>query len=125
MHETDPGATMISAAILLVFGSTRVSVLLPSLTTQTASALVVRPPSLLAMPIGIVATTALVLMSTRASAGLAPFSTFGRSPHSGTHTLPNPAARPEHGRLPTSMFAATVLVFMSSRWTVFLGPLET
>src|ERR1051326_474468 len=125
MHETDPAATAISAATLLVFGSMRESVVLLSLTTQTASGLVVKPPSLLAMPIGIVAATALVLMSTRASAGLAPFSTLGRSPHSGTHTLPNPAASPEHGRLPTSMVAATVLVFTSSRWIVFLGPLET
>ena len=54
-------------------------------------------------------------MSMRASAGRAPFSVPGRSPHTGTHTLPKPAARPEHGRLPTSIAATTWLVFGSSR----------
>src|SRR5215471_21207830 len=47
------------------------------------------------------------------------------SPQFGTHTLPNPAARPEQGFFPTGITAATLLVFGSSRWTVFLGPLET
>src|SRR5215471_9435680 len=47
------------------------------------------------------------------------------SPQFGTHTLPNPAARPEQGRLPTAMAATTVLVLGSSRWTVPFGPLVT
>src|SRR5579871_3005779 len=47
------------------------------------------------------------------------------SPQLGTQMLPNPAASPEQGRLPTAMTAVTVLVFTSMRWTVFLGAFET
>src|SRR5215467_7070560 len=100
---TDPGATAISADTVFVAGSIRESVPLMSVHIQTASGDTAIPPSLLATPTGIVATSSLVLISTRASAGLTPFSTFGRSPQSGTQTLPNPAASPEQGRLPTSM----------------------
>src|SRR5690349_12598255 len=125
MAETEPGATSISAATLLVAGSMRESTPLMSVTTQTASGLAVRPPSLLAMPTGMVAVTWLALGSMRATEGFTPFSTLGRSPQSGTQMLPKAAARPEHGRLLTSMVATTSLVWMSRRWTVFLGAFDT
>src|SRR5437016_1939399 len=68
------------------------------------------------MPVEIVAITLPVFTSRRASA---------RSPQSGTHTLPNPAARPEHGRLPTAVVAVMVLVFGSSYETVSFGSFDT
>ena len=68
------------------------------------------------MPVGTTAVTLPVLTSTRASA---------RSPQSGTHTLPKPVARPEHGCLPTAIVARTVLVFGSSSDTVSFGAFET
>src|SRR5882672_4842380 len=63
-----------------------------------------------------VETTVLVFVSTRESV---------LSMQLGTHMLPNAAVNPEQGRLPTSTVAMTLLVFASSRWTVFFGPLET
>jgi len=46
------------------------------------------------------------------------------SPQFGTHTLPNPAASPEQGFLPTAN-VVTVLLFGSSLDTVPFGEFET
>ena len=46
------------------------------------------------------------------------------SPQFGTHRLPNPAARPEHGCLPTANVVAAAL-FGSRRATMFFGEFET
>ena len=47
------------------------------------------------------------------------------SPQFGTHTLPKPAASPEHGRFPTVTAAATAFVLTSNRCTEFFGPFDT
>ena len=77
-----------------------------SVSIQTLSELVAIPPSLSAGPYGKEATTRFVLISMRDRV---------LSPQFGTQMLPNPAANPEHGRLPTSITAATVFVFTSRR----------
>src|SRR5438874_8203531 len=73
-------------------------------------------PSLLAMVDRIAGVTAPVFRSTRA---------IVLSPQLGTHRLPNPAARPEHGPLPTGMIAATVLALGSNRATLSFGRFDT
>src|SRR5215207_2729801 len=78
----DPGAIGISATILFVFGSMRLSTPFLSDGSHTAFELAVMPPSLSAGPTGIVATTVLVLMSTRETVLSTQF---------GTQMLPNPA----------------------------------
>src|SRR5258707_432167 len=89
---------------------------LASVTSHTASGLAAIPPSLAAGGMGSVAVTWLVFGSIRESV---------LSPQLGTQILPNPAASPEQGRLPTKTAATTVLVFGSRRCTVPLGPLVT
>src|SRR5450755_161242 len=100
----------------LVLGSTRESFPALSETSQTASSEVAMPPSLSPGPMGMVAETEFVFMSTRATV---------LSPQLGDQMLPKPAARPEQGRLPTVTVAAIELVFRSSRWIAFRGPLAT
>src|SRR5262245_40890656 len=74
------------------------------------------PPSESAIVIGKVACALPSLRSRRVMV---------ESPQFGTHTLPNPAARPEHGCVPTVMVAITAALFGSSRETLFLGEFET
>src|SRR4051794_16387754 len=47
------------------------------------------------------------------------------SPQCGTQSVPNAAARPEQGRAPVAIVAATVFVFGSKRATVPFGAFET
>src|SRR5262245_14414381 len=105
-HAKDPEGTLISAVREFVVGSILERIPLPSVSIHTLSVLVASPPSLLAGPYGSVAMTRLDWTSTRDSV---------LSMQLGTQMLPKPAARPEHGRLPTSIAATTVLVFTSSR----------
>src|SRR6059058_1594572 len=98
-----------------VAGSIRASVPFLSVTSQMLSAPATIDPSELAMPIGNVFVTALVLRSMRESV---------ESPQLGTHRLPNAAASPEHGPLPTVMVAATLFAAGSRRVTVSLGLFE-
>src|ERR1043166_507928 len=108
----DFGAICIPAPILFVPGAMRESPPLASVTSHTPSGLTAMPPSLSAGGIGRVAVTWFVFISMRESV---------LSPQLGTHTLPNPAASPEHGLAPTVITAATGLVFGSSPLTVFFG----
>src|SRR5206468_3920774 len=64
-HAKEPAGTWISAIDFSVFGSIRVRTPFLSVSIQMLSALVASPPSLSAGPYGRVATTRLVLMSTR------------------------------------------------------------
>src|SRR5262249_51385851 len=105
-QANDPEGTSISALTLFVCGSIRERTPFLSVNIQTLSVVVAMPPSLLAGPSGRVATTLLVLMSTRESV---------LSPQLGTQMLPKPATKPEHGRFPTSIAATTVFVFASRR----------
>src|SRR5690242_16628397 len=86
-----------------------------SVSIQMLSGLAAMPPSESAIPMGNVAVTLLVLTSTRATV---------RSPQLGTHRLPKPIAKPEHGLLPVVTTSATLLVFGSSRVTLFFGLFE-
>ncbi len=117
----DFSGTVISAITLFVAGSIRESMPFMSLTIQKLPSPVATPPSLCAGPISIVATTALVFISIRETDLPAPL----RSPQLGTQMVPNPAANPEQGRVPTVTAANTLFVFGSSRCTVFFGPLVT
>src|SRR5215831_9246115 len=101
---------------LFVAGSIRERTPFLSVSIQTESMLVAIPPSLLAGAKGRVALTLFVFVSMR---------DIVLSPQFGTQILPKPQASPEHGRLPTSTAATTVLVFTSRRWTVFFGPFVT
>src|SRR5262245_17198395 len=112
----DPAGTVTSAITLLSFGSMRETTPLGSLTTHTVPPPTAIPPSLAAGPTGIVATTSLVAIETRE---------IVLSPQFGTQMLSNPAASPEHGRLPTVIVFTTVLLFGSSRCSVPLGPFDT
>src|SRR5438552_3080111 len=115
-HAYEPDGTLISAVRWFVAGSILERMPVLSVSIHTLSALVASPPSLCAGPYGHVATTLFLLMSTRESV---------LSVQLGAQMLPKPAARPEHGRFPTSIVAATVFVFTSSLWIVFLGPFAT
>src|SRR5438093_12838771 len=108
-HENEPDGTSISADTVFVTGSILERMPFLSVSIHTLSALVAIPPSLLAGPRGRVATTRFVLMS----AG-----DLVLSPLFGTKLLPNPEAKPEHGRLPTSMARTTLVVFVSRRFIV-------
>src|SRR3984893_12894158 len=66
-QETEFGGTAISATTRFDLGSIRDNLPALSVNIQTASGLVVTPPSLSAGPSGIVASTAFVLMLTRES----------------------------------------------------------
>src|SRR6266700_1684983 len=99
----------------LVAGSMRASVPLLSVTIQMLPAPAAMEPSVLPMAQGMVAVTLPVLRSTRESVW---------SPQLGTQRLPNPAARPEHGRFPTSIVPAAALVFGFSRTTLSRGLFE-
>ena len=94
------------AATELVLGSMRESFSALSVTSQTASSEAAMPPSLSPGPMGIVAETEFVFMSMRETV---------LSLQLGDQMLPKPAARPEHGSLPTVMVAVIVLVFKSNR----------
>src|SRR5882724_3980992 len=72
-------------------------------------------PSVLPMWVRMVAVTAPVFRSTRDTVS---------SLQLGTQRLPKPAARPEHGPLPTGTVAATRFVFGSSRVTASFGLFE-
>src|SRR3954454_14199124 len=103
--QYDPAATRISATTLLSAGSMRASVPFLSVIIHTLPAPVAIPPSVSPIAIGKVAVTLSVLRSTRERV---------LSPQFGTHRLPNPIVRPEHGLLPTGMTASTLSVFASS-----------
>src|SRR6185369_5250343 len=90
-------------------GSIRTSVPALSVTIQTLSRLAAIPPSGAAGPIESVATIWLVVASTRTIE-------FGL-PHSGTHRLPKPNVRPEHGSPGTLTMATSLLVLGSILWT--------
>src|SRR3954463_8502883 len=94
----------------------RASVPFASVMIHTLPAPVTIDPSLFAIGEGNVAFTAPLFRSTRA---------IVLSPQFGTHRLPNPVARPEHGPLPIGITAATVLVFGSKRATLSFGRFET
>ena len=96
----------------------RASVPLVSTTIQTLPAPVAIDPSVLPIEVLKVAVIALDAVSMREIVW---------SPQFGTHTLPKPTVRPEHGRLPapSAIVAATVLVFGSKRETWSLGLFET
>src|SRR5580658_1970653 len=96
----------------------RVRMPLVSVRYQILSSLAAMQPSVSAGPRGMVATTLLVATSTRESV---------LSPQLGTQILPNAAASPAHGSLPTGTTAATLLVFGSSRVMESLGlfPIQT
>src|SRR3982751_328939 len=94
----------------------RASVPFASVMIQTLPAPTTIDPSLLAIADGNVAVTAPLFRSTRA---------IDLSPQFGTQRLPNPAARPEHGPLPTATVAATGLVFGSKRATLSFGRFDT
>ena len=85
--------------------------------SQTESPLAVMPPSLSAGPTGSVAMILLVAGSTRAS-------DLG-SPQSGTHSVPNAKARQEQGSEGNSIFATTLFVRGSMRWTALSLSLVT
>src|SRR5438876_12024567 len=72
-------------------------------------------PSASAGPTGIVATTLLVVISTRDRVLSSQF---------GTHKAPNPTASPAHGFLPTSTTAETLFVLGSIRDTLFFDTFE-
>src|SRR5262245_18783981 len=116
VRPAEPAGTVISAITLFSFGSMRETTPLGSLTTHTLPPPTAIPPSLAAGPTGIVASSSLVTIDTREMV---------LSPQFGTQMLSNPAAKPEHGRLPTVIAFTTVLVFGSSRCSVPLGPFDT
>src|SRR5580704_14382979 len=93
----------------------RASVPSLSVSIQTLSGLVARPPSESAIPIGTVAVILLVLRSTRERLW---------SPQFGTQRLSKPIASPEQGAWPTVMVSTTLLDFGSIRTTLFLGLFE-
>src|SRR3954469_17489853 len=90
-------------------GSMRTSVPASSVTIQTPSRLAAIPPSEPAGPTASVATIWLVVPSIRTVE-------FGL-PHSGTHRLPKPNVRPEHGSPGTATTAASLLILGSILWT--------
>src|SRR5438477_1517184 len=96
----EPGGMAMRWRTVLVRGSMRVSVPFLSGMIQTLSLLAVIPPSAPAVPTGRMALISFVFTSTRARVGLLP--------HTGTHMLPNPNARPEHAS-PESLIFATIL----------------
>src|SRR5712691_7369668 len=100
----------------LVAGSKRASVPFASVISQMLPAPATIDPSELPIVVRIVAVTAPVLTSIRDSV---------LSPQFGTQTLPNATARPEQGRLPVVMVAATVFVFGSSFATLSFGAFDT
>src|SRR5581483_2344466 len=104
-----------SATTALVAGSKRASVPFASVTIQTLPAPVAIEPSVFPIVVLIVDATAPLFRSTRA---------IVESPQLGTQRLPKPAARPEHGRLPVAIVAATVFVFGSSFATLSFGLFE-
>src|SRR5262245_61814773 len=93
----------------------RASVPFLSVMIQTLSAPVTIDPSDSPTPTFSVVAIDLLVRSTRA---------IVCSPQLGTHRLPNSAARPEQGSLPTAI-VVTAFDFGSSRDTVFFGSLET
>ena len=94
----------------------RASVPFASVIIQTLPAPIAMPPSLLPIVSGSVAVTLPVFRSMREMLG---------SPQLGTQTEPNPAARPEHGFLPTVIVSTIVLASGSMRVTVCFGEFET
>src|SRR5437867_4635543 len=105
-HANEPAGTCISATTVLVSGSILEMMPFASDNIHTLSALAAIPPSLFAGPAKTVATISFVFT---------PIRDIVLSPQLGTQMLPNPAASPEHGFFPTSIVAATVFVFASSR----------
>src|SRR5580765_7906334 len=97
---------------MLVAGSKRASVPLASVRIQMLPAPATMEPSELAMVVWMVAVTAPLLRSTRDSVW---------SVQLGTQRLPNAAARPEQGRLPTGTVAATGFVVELSLATLSFG----
>src|ERR1035438_3356757 len=96
----------------LVLGLMRESFPALSVTSQTASSEVAMPPSLSPGPMGMVAETEFVFISTRE---------IVLSSQLGDQMLPKPAARPEQGSLPTALVAALLFVFRFSRWIEYQG----
>src|SRR5260370_8779288 len=94
----------------------RASVALASVIIHTLPAPVARPPSVLPIPNGTVAVTLPVFRSTRESVW---------SPQFRTHRLSKPIASPDHGLLPTVTMSEVLLVFGSSRATLFFGLFDT
>src|ERR1700694_3629714 len=105
----EPGGITIRCRTVLDRGSMRVSVPFLSGTIQMLSLLAVIPPSAPAGPIRRMALIWFVFTSTRASVGVLP--------QTGTQTLPNPNARPEHASPDSPIFATTLLVDGSMRCT--------
>src|SRR3954451_13006619 len=101
--------------MVLVAGSMRASVPLLSVIIQMLPPPATIEPSELPIVMGMVAATAPVFRSSRE---------IVLSPQFGTHRLPNAAARPEQGRLPTGTVAATVFEVGLNRATLSLGLLE-
>src|SRR5213075_314885 len=93
----------------------RASVPLASVSIQMLPAPATMEPSEPAMVVWMVAVMVPVLRSTRDSVW---------SPQLGTQRLPKAAARPEHGREPTGIVAATVLVVALSLATLSFGLFE-
>src|SRR6478609_9717147 len=100
---------------MLLSGSIRASVPFASVMIQMLPPPATIDPSELPIVDRMVAVTVPVFRSTRLNV---------ESPQLGTHKLPNAAARPEQGRLPTGIVVATVLVFAASRVTLSLGLFE-
>src|SRR3954470_14741126 len=98
----EPDATYSSATIVLVAGSKRASVPCASVISQMLPAPATIDPSELPIVVLIVAFTSPLFRSTRV---------IVLSPQCGTQSVPNAAARPEQGRAPVAIVAATVFVF--------------
>src|SRR6266487_3973094 len=94
----------------------RASVPLSSVITHTLSAPMTMDPSEFATPVRSVAVIAPVLRSRREMVW---------SPQFGTHRLPNPAARPEHGFFPAVTVVFTVFDAGSSCETLSRGSFDT
>src|SRR5213592_705657 len=99
------GPTLILSVTLLVFGSTRLTRLFSVLLTHTALS---SPKTHENEPDG-TSISADTVFVTGSILERMPFLSVS------IHMLPNPDAKPEHGRLPTSMARTTLLVFVSRR----------
>src|SRR5262245_48213466 len=101
--------------IVFVVGSIRERMPLASVGIHTAPAPTPMLPSLSAMPAGMVATTRLLIDSTRVMVLSSQF---------GTQTLPNPTPSPAHGLRPTVTWVTIRLVAALMRVMLFLALFE-